>query len=905
MTCNPEWPEIKAAANLCPAGGNQTGWRTDLHSRVFKLKLDALLKDLRTDNVFGKHVGHIYVVEWQKRGLPHAHILLILSDNDAPMTPSHIDRIVSAELPPPDLNPELFDLVKKHNIHRCKASECEGGGLTRCNKNFPALYCDATETAADGYPLYRRKAPAVMSADDQRRYVHVARGTAHQGVFHATNAHVIPYSPYLTLKYQCHINVQICTSVRAVKYLYKYLFKGADRVTATVSTFGHGRFDEASAYLDSRYMCTSEAFWRIFSFAVRGSSHTVQRLIVHLEGQEWVTYRQDTVGEDVANESSSSLLAWLALNQEVYAARHGGVLHEATNCLCSRVSRGGVPCRAHGSHPGTLHGGCRHDSVQGSQFCAECGSTPGEVATQARVVKRLKEGGAKTGDVALEAAVALLVGLESLLPKAVGVNDKGKGSGGQEGGKSAKGDGKGPTVADEEEKVEAPPTAQSRRAATVAALEQDAYKFSRKQGYAEVAQKFILKKEHADDTVRWHPLKVKTKSRIGRMYWVDMAEGERFYLRLLLNKIPGQEARSFTHLRSFCQDADCQEEGHLDLGLHEQGFDVPGFPTSCRGAVEYSTFSAVVLARYPELLVHDQIHHDTLKQAHQEGLTALPLRSLFVLLLVHGDVCDKVRLWTVHKENLAGRTGGPNDESDDDVLRALEVLLLAVDGSCLGSHDLPTPPPADPADGLGGRRRDPAEVTEQRRDPAQQAALKEKVEKDIDLFTEEQSSAFTPIQEQLDAVEDGTVCGGNNFFVLDAPGGCGKTFLLSTLLDYVRSNGRMALATAYSGIAAQLLDGGRTSHYRFMFPKEPIEGCSCHYQADAYDDYDMSFDQRLTRRRARTRVLMEADLLVLDEYTMCASHYITAVDTMLQDLMQNDRPFGGKVRTLHFPASSS
>ena len=73
MTCNPEWPEIKN--NLLP--GETANDRPDLVARVFYLKLQSLLIDLRS--CFGRAVGVMHAVEWQKRGLPHAHILVILA----------------------------------------------------------------------------------------------------------------------------------------------------------------------------------------------------------------------------------------------------------------------------------------------------------------------------------------------------------------------------------------------------------------------------------------------------------------------------------------------------------------------------------------------------------------------------------------------------------------------------------------------------------------------------------------------------------------------------------------------------------------------------------------------------------------------------------------------------------
>ena len=55
-------------------------------------------------------------------------------------------------------------------------------------------------------------------------------------------------------------------------------------------------------------------------------------------------------------------------------------------------------------------------------------------------------------------------------------------------------------------------------------------------------------------------------------------------------------------------------------------------------------------------------------------------------------------------------------------------------------------------------------------------------------------------------------------FFVDGPGGYGKTFLFNMLLAKVRSKGDVALAVVSSGIAALLLDGGRTAHSRFKIP---------------------------------------------------------------------------------------
>ena len=76
FTCNPAWPEIKA--ELLP--GQTAKDRPELVSRVFQLKLSELMADIK-GGIFGTVKGKLWVIEFQKRTLPHAHILLILDTN--------------------------------------------------------------------------------------------------------------------------------------------------------------------------------------------------------------------------------------------------------------------------------------------------------------------------------------------------------------------------------------------------------------------------------------------------------------------------------------------------------------------------------------------------------------------------------------------------------------------------------------------------------------------------------------------------------------------------------------------------------------------------------------------------------------------------------------------------------
>jgi hypothetical protein len=93
MTASPAWPEV--VANLRP--GETAATRPDLVARAFYRRMCALLELVTVDNVLGKCRAYSWAVEFQKRGLPHIHLLVIVEEADKPRTPEIVDRCTSAE----------------------------------------------------------------------------------------------------------------------------------------------------------------------------------------------------------------------------------------------------------------------------------------------------------------------------------------------------------------------------------------------------------------------------------------------------------------------------------------------------------------------------------------------------------------------------------------------------------------------------------------------------------------------------------------------------------------------------------------------------------------------------------------------------------------------------------------
>jgi hypothetical protein len=308
FTCNPKWPDIRS--NLFP--GQEAKDRHDIVSRVFRLKVVRLMSVIKQLYAFGTVRCDMYTIEWQKRGLPHAHILIWLVDK---LRPNQVDRFICAEIPNASLDPELFHIVTSHMIHGpCGTlnpqSPCMKEG--KCTKRYPRQLLDETQTGSDGYPLYRRRKPGAGGFTTNLRM----RG--HVEPVEVDNKWIVPYCPLLSKMFDAHINVESCQSIKSIKYVCKYVNKGSDM--ATFELEGESR-DEVGQYQTGRYVSSSEAAWRIFGFPIHERSPTVVHLAVHLENGQRVYFTEATAAETLADPKDTTLMAFFKLCREDPFAR--------------------------------------------------------------------------------------------------------------------------------------------------------------------------------------------------------------------------------------------------------------------------------------------------------------------------------------------------------------------------------------------------------------------------------------------------------------------------------------------------------------------------------------------------------------------------------------------------------
>ncbi|MDD9341337.1 MAG: AAA family ATPase, partial [Providencia heimbachae] len=151
---------------------------------------------------------------------------------------------------------------------------------------------------------------------------------------------------------------------------------------------------------------------------------------------------------------------------------------------------------------------------------------------------------------------------------------------------------------------------------------------------------------------------------------------------------------------------------------------------------------------------------------------------------------------------------------------------------------------------------------------------------DLRLFVQSNITKLNIQQKHVyDTIMQAVSNNAGGFYFLDAPGGTGKTFLISLILATIRSEQKIALALASSGIAATLLEGGRTAHSALKLPLnvQMIETPTCN----------------ISRNSAMAKVLRLTSIILWDECTMANKKSLEAFNRTMQDLRGNQQLFGG------------
>ena len=199
--------------------------RSNLCNKMFQSKLKELIRDLIERHVLKEIKIYVYVIEFQKRDLFHAHILIINHFRDE-ITKVNVNQIVQTmiffkfENEVFDEKRRLYELITTHMIHKncwkIKNVVCHDKN-DNCIKSFSKSICNKTNlNHFSSYSQLRRFERELVSSISW------------------DNKWVVSYNTYLLLKYEFYINVEICTSIKLVTYLYKYVFKKSNHANVSI-----------------------------------------------------------------------------------------------------------------------------------------------------------------------------------------------------------------------------------------------------------------------------------------------------------------------------------------------------------------------------------------------------------------------------------------------------------------------------------------------------------------------------------------------------------------------------------------------------------------------------------------------------------------------------------------------
>jgi hypothetical protein len=146
-----------------------------------------------------------------------------------------------------------------------------------------------------------------------RRYLEMFQKTPDGFVY--DNQWVVPHNPYFTKMFNAHINVEVSLDIRSVKYLFKYVYKGPDRVATVLA----GPINEIQQYIDARYLSAVEGVDSLLSFKKHMEWPPVTQLVVHLPRQHNIIFNENedlaTVVERAAHQKTT-LTAYFAYNAQ-------------------------------------------------------------------------------------------------------------------------------------------------------------------------------------------------------------------------------------------------------------------------------------------------------------------------------------------------------------------------------------------------------------------------------------------------------------------------------------------------------------------------------------------------------------------------------------------------------------
>ena len=848
VTCNQGHRHVRASI----LKGQSPDERADIVNRFFAKQVDLLLEYIHAGKAFGELCAYCYVIEYQKRGNPHMHMVIRLKDG--PLTAEEYDQYVCARLPPGppfgNLSKDgacwregcccreghakdscgcgassveactcdsvLWHAVLKHMTHVCSYdSPCRDSSTGRCKYMYDQeRYTPVTMHAAKKRPEYRRVAPDALGG----RFAHkMVRGVGGAKVkVRITDSQVVPYNPKLLL---APVGFEYEFAPRSLDAHEDGLILSKLRERYTEDDAWHSNVEISSnptANIKYLYMYFCKGEDRLICSVDDGDADedgAINECKKHLNSQHY------------SPESSVWKLLGLKMNRQS---------HRCETLMLA--------------YPGREY----------IHFDPDASTEDVEASADAQAGRNHTQ-----AFFDLNASEACMYFRPSQSSSALSVDINGEESSTHE-----------PTEEQTLQQYLGPPTG-------------DLYPHAAKLKYEEIPYYYTYDQKESQWCRRSSPHMATNV--VTRIVVIKPSAGDLFYMRLRL-------------LFDCCKG--CQS--YKDLQTSQRG---EADEKVCDTFQEACILDGLVAddAEWHAVLSEAQL------SVGSNGLIALFVEILMNCEPQRADELWETFKDAMAQDTAKanGRAEDPNASDHNEALRQIRDQLQDFPGAkTLADFGLPEVDDSDlPTSTLPAELRAERLLFENK-----QAYLFNRYEAKLHQMNDQQRETWAVLKTDIDAVTqelkghrpslssshranagstsaaDAADAGAHEdtgplppprarAHFIYARGGFGKTFLDEVILDYVRAHEGYALAMASSGIASLLLEGARTVHSRLKVPLEITEGQMLGFG----------------KHQVAARLIKEAVLLLWDECTMLSKEVLEIIDRSLRDLMGNDLPFGGKL----------
>ncbi|CAJ0908479.1 3670_t:CDS:2 [Entrophospora sp. SA101] len=185
-------------------------------------------------------------VEFQNRGAAHTHGVYWVTKTIEKMI---TENIIRSDLPDPDIEPELYEYVSRHQIHTC-SPKCGGPAAPgqTCKKGFPRPF-----------------SPMTHENNELKKYIYYCRSSKDRWV--------VPYHAPTLIIWNAHINIQYVNTRGLARYLNKYVTKSEPS-----HIFNIREGDKYREHVQARRLGSMELMFLLLGKTICDSSNSVEFL---------------------------------------------------------------------------------------------------------------------------------------------------------------------------------------------------------------------------------------------------------------------------------------------------------------------------------------------------------------------------------------------------------------------------------------------------------------------------------------------------------------------------------------------------------------------------------------------------------------------------------------------------